>query len=58
MVNNMNATPKKHICIERRKNCRREWTAMSVEDEPIYTVCSKCVEQDCLDEQELMKEVS
>jgi len=52
----MQATPKLHKCIERRDGCIREWTAYSVEDEPIYTVCNKCYELDCQDEREVMSE--
>lgn len=45
-----------HICIEHREGCKKEWYADSVEDEPVYTVCNKCVEKDCQDERETYKE--
>lgn len=54
----MKPTYKLHKCVEHHENCKREWQAMSVEDEPIYTVCEHCVEIDCQDEQELINELN
>lgn len=53
----MKATQKLHKCIEHHDNCKREWYAYSVEDEPIYTVCEICLEKDCEEERELTSDI-